>query len=153
MLAHEQSHFVQFRILAPDALAVTDHRRTLECQADLLGGMTVVLSFLHDRRTVDDFKKTSQQWENFAILLGEPGNDQSRHPNPGERARCIVVGMSGALQQIDVMNYRHSHDPAALRRITSERLINPDLFGVNDDIFDWSKGVAKGIVGYQSTTR
>jgi hypothetical protein len=157
VLAHEQGHMAQFRYYDLVDMANPTKRRAVECQADILAGLSFTAIELRHANP-RDFAASAQEAQadssrimQIAQKIGSPEwDDQTTHPRPEQRARAVSLGMLSRIQMADWEFYKRSHDSDTLRKIQSAEARFADIIHDGDNIFEWSNAAAKRIVRYES---
>jgi hypothetical protein len=148
VLAHEQAHMAQYNFYS-NGLDDRQKRRAIECQADILGGMSFTAVLLKRRTPLQDFDTMSQRLVALTEKIGSPEwDDQTTHPRPEQRARAITLGILSRIQLADWDYYDRSKDPETLRRLRSAESRFSDIIRKGDNFFEWSNRTAKKIVRY-----
>lgn len=149
VLAHEHAHMAQFKVYSRESFVDPTKKRAIECQADLLGGMSVVFTAVMTKSLASVVEEKFESWVRFANLIGSPTwDDQSQHPRPEQRLRCITLGFLAALQVVDMDTVRRTNDQDAKQRVETARKRNPNMIKEKEDVFDWSNREVKKIVGF-----
>lgn len=150
VLAHEQAHMAQFRYYSLDSMKDPRKTRAKECQADILGGLTVAVSFLREGKSPEYNHEAGKAWMDFVPQLGSPEwDDQTKHPTPAQRARAMTLGLNAGIYQAWIIQYKQTKDPKLLAAIQDYRKKLPDLFEMDENLFVWSNRIAKLIVDYK----
>jgi hypothetical protein len=150
VLAHEQAHMAQFQYYNLENLKDSRKTRAKECQADILGGLTVATSFLVEGKSPEYNHEAGKAWMDFVPRLGSPEwDDQTKHPTSAQRVRAMTLGLNAGIYRAWIIQYKQTNDPKLLAQIQDYRKKVPDLFEMDEDLFVWSNRIAKMIVNYQ----
>lgn len=149
VLAHEQAHMAQFQYYSLESMKDPRKTRAKECQADILGGLTVSATFIAEGKSPEYLHQAGKAWMDFVPRLGSPEwDDQTKHPTPAQRGRAMTLGLNAGLYNAWVIQYKQTRDPKLLAAIKDYRTKIPDLFDIDENLFVWSNRIAKAIVGY-----
>lgn len=154
VLAHEQAHMLQYRYYT--RASVLDRRKTraVEGQADILAGVSAVWLLLRERQDVVAGQAAIKKYRDFSLKIGCPLDDQTKHPDSGQRARLVTLGLLAAFQYSDLDLYKRTKAEDALQRIVKGKVQNNDLPNFDErrlkieNVFEWSNRVAKQITRY-----
>ncbi len=117
ILAHEQAHMLQFQYYDLRSMGDATKTRSIEAQADLLAGATVIWSLLKERVDPNPANERIKIWMEFSQKAGTDVWAQDAHPRSEQRARLVTLGFNAGLQQVDLANYKRTKDPAVWKRI------------------------------------
>jgi hypothetical protein len=118
ILAHEQVHMVQYKVYNLKVILEDKNTRTVEAQADLLAGASLIWLMLKDNvsdKNISD--ERIKHWVDFIAKLGKDEWTQIAHPTSAQRARLISLGLNAGLQQVDLDIYKRTKDPVTWKRI------------------------------------
>ena len=118
ILSHEQAHMFQFKYYNLKDMADVHNTRSIEAQADILAGVSLISCMLKEKVLDKDISdKKIKDWANFIMKIGTDEWTQTFHPRPEQRGRLITLGMNAELQTSDLAMYKMTKDPTIWKRI------------------------------------
>ena len=148
LIAHEYAHLLQYATLPLDSVGSPRLHRSIECSADLLGGM--MFGRYMDDVALDDSTREIAKLAaaHFANVVGSPDwLDVTAHPTPTHRQTCIELGLDNPTALTLTLLHIAPNDSADRAYAERMRRESPDLLGGRTSLTAWSLEKAAQLFG------